>query len=211
MAGPYDIVTLNDTKLVLGIALTNTVKDVALSRLISTVSDRLDSHIGPTIARSVTSERYDGGLDTIELRRSPAITISSVIEYQDTRPVYLAEEQPGIQPTEAWYGDRYTPEPSLYSGLLHRRLGSERYRFWSGRGNVVISYTAGRSTTTATVNPRIQEATFLCLRNMWRSYEQSVGPMSEFDVPAQSFPTFAIPKVVRQLLPDMYQSEVGFG
>ncbi len=74
-----------------------------------------------------------------------------------------------------------------------------------------VNYLAGRAASTTTVDPRHKEAAALMLRNLWRSYEISTGNRDQYDVPIQSFPTFAVPKAVRDLLSEEVQDPVGFG
>lgn len=211
MADVYDVLTLDEAKSVVRISGTDNSLDTQLARVVTTVSRRLDDGIGPTIARLVTSERHSGGRHKIELYQCPVLSVSSVTEYQSTHAVNLTEETVGVEPTDGWYGERYKPQPSLYSGVIVRRLGGFNYGFWYGAGNVAVTYTAGRSTTVSLVDARIKEAAGVMLRNWWRSYEQSVGGFDEYQVPQQNFPTFGVPNAAMQILRDLWKPETGFG
>lgn len=211
MADTYDLVTLDEAKSVLRISSTDLTNDTTLARVITTVSRRLDRCIGPSVARLITGERQSGGFPQIELNYGPVRSVSSVVEYQATQAVTLTEASGGVEPTEGWYGERYAPDRTLYSGVIQRRIDAYPRTFWSGAGNVVCTYTAGRVSTTADVDADIKEGALIMIRNWWRSYEQSTARFDEFDVPQQNFPTFAIPKATKELLYELWQPETGFG
>ena len=102
------------------------------------------------------------------------------------------------------------------AAALEGRRGDDRrddyeYRFWSGKGNIVCSYSAGRSTFTAEIDDRIKEGAALFLRSWWRAYEQSVATMGEFEVATQSFPQCAIPQATKEMLRDVWLPQTGFG
>lgn len=211
MSDPYDLLTLAEGKATLRIDTTDVYRDDLLASVITMVSRRLDRYIGPTVARSVTDERRDGGHPRIELRYCPVQAVTYVREYQSSILVTLTEKQPATEPTDGWYGERYAPDPTLYSGVIVRTIGDFTQRFWDGVGNVVCSYTAGRVASTTSVDARIKEGAKLVLRNWWRQYEQSTGGFDEYEVPHSNFPTYAMPRAVCELLHDLYQPEVGFG
>lgn len=211
MADTYDLLTLPEAKSVLKINTTDTVRDATLAQVITAVSRRLDKGIGPTVQRAVTNERHNGGRDSIELHYSPVSAVSAITEYQGTVAHGLTEETAGSSPTDGWYGEPYKPDPTLYSGIIVRRLSQFDYRFWSGRGNIVCSYTAGRVASTSDVDDRIKEGAAIFLRSWWRAYEQSIATMDEFEVPTQTFPQCAVPKACKELLRDVWLPETGFG
>lgn len=209
MSDPLDILTLPEAKSVLAISDTST--DTELARVITSVSRRLDTFAGPVVRRSVTSEVHSGGGSRIELNQGPVYAVASVTEYQGATATAVTAETAGTQPSEGFYAERYVPNPSLLSGILIRRVSGHDSCWYWGRGNIQVTYTAGRAESTGTVDPVYKEAAALMLRNLWRSYQQSTGGLAEFDIPAQNFPTFAIPKAVVELLADEMQPMVGFG
>lgn len=211
MADQYDVLTLEEAKHVLKFAPTDTSSDSTLTQVITAVSRRLDTAIGPTIIRSVTDEYHDGGRTKIELYYSPVSAVTAITEYQSGTAVGLSEVYGGTLPYEGWYGERYKPNPRLYSGIIVRKTGEFTDHFWHGSGNVVCSYSAGRSTSTTTVDDRIKEGAAMFLRSWWRAYEQSVAPMGEFEVPTQTFPQCAIPTATKEILRDMWLPQTGFG
>ena len=211
MADQYDVLTLAEAKHVLKFAPTDTSSDSTLTQVITAVSRRLDNAIGPTIVRSVTDERHDGGRSKIELYFSPVTAVQAITEYQSSSAKLLTEKQPGQLPTDGWHGERYRPNPRLYSGIIVRMCDDYEYRFWAGKGNVVCSYSAGRSTSTPDVDDRIKEGAALFLRSWWRAYEQSVATMGEFEVATQTFPQCAIPMATKEMLRDLWLPQTRFG
>lgn len=211
MADTYDVLTLEEAKEVLRIDEEDTVDDAIVERLVTAVSRRFDRFIGPTITRAVTSEIHDGGHCAIELQHGPVASIAAVLEYQSTSLVTLTPQTATSEPSEGWFGERYAPDRTLYSGIIIRTVSGSRSHFWAGNGNVLVTYTAGRTSTTTAVDDRIKEAAAVTLRNWWRSYEMSSGNLGEFDVPTQAFPMFGIPNAARDMLADMWRPEVGFG
>jgi hypothetical protein len=199
MADPNDVVSLAEAKRMLSIGAVDTTDDANLERVITAVSRRLDRLVGPIVRRAVTNERHNGGSCAVELRQSPAFAITSV-----------AEDGVALVEGTDWIGDRYEPDPSLYDGFVIRQAGDYDTFFAPGRQNVVASYTAGRYENTAAVGAIYKEAAALMIRNLWRSYTESIGQVNEFDVPVQSFPTFAVPTAVRELLHSELQPEIGF-
>ena len=213
MADTLDILTLAEAKSVLHIGPLDAANDGAVARVVTAVSRAFDQYIGPTVRRSVTSERLSGGRHLVELAWCPVYAISSVVEYQGTSAVTMSEDSPGVESSDGWYGERYKPDPSLYSGLLARRYSGHDACWWQGHGNVVVTYTAGRSESTGTVDARIKEACAIALRNYWRSYESTIltGVDGEFDMPAHAFPTMGLPDAAKALVKDLAQPYVGFG
>lgn len=211
MVDTYDVLTTTEAKQILSISLTDTSKDSSVERVVTAVSRRLDRLIGPVVQRAVTDERAGARGCHLELAYGPVSAVSSVVEYQGTTAVTLTEETPGVEPTDGWVGERYAPNPSLLSGVLIRRCSGSDRLWWEGHGNVVVSYTAGRAAATASVDARHKEAAGLMVRNLWRSYENTVGGVDQFDTPTQAFPAFAVPNAVKELLADELQTDDGFG
>lgn len=211
MADTLDVLTLPEAKAALRIGATDTTMDDDLVRLITTVSRKLDECVGPVVRRTVTAERHNGGSRSIELGYGPVSSVSTVTEYQGDTAVTLTEQTAGTTPTNGWFGERYQPDRSLYSGIIVRTYGGQAGGWWAGVGSVAVTYTAGRATATSTVDARYKEAGVLMLRNLWRPYENSVGAVDEFDTPMQSFPTFTVPRAVRDMLAEEWQIAVGFG
>lgn len=211
MADTYDLLTLSEARAILDFGASDNTMDTQIASVVTTVSRRLDTYIGPVVQRSITSEVHSGGRGRIELGYGPVSTVGTVTEYQGTTAVVLTAETPGVEPTDGYYAERWAPNPALLSGVLVRRVSGQDTCWWSGRGNIQVTYTTGRSVSTGTVDSIYKEAAGLMLRNLWRSYQQSTARFDEFDTPMQNFPTFTIPKAVVELLADETQPMVGFG
>lgn len=211
MADTLDVLTLAEARSVLSLGAFDASQDDPLARVVTAVSRRLDEYIGPVVKRSVTSEVHSGGSTRIELAYGPVSAVSAVTEYQGTTATVLTAETAGTVPADGYYAERWTPNPSLLSGVLIRRCSGSTGLWWPGGGNVLVSYSAGRSVSTGSVDAKHKEAAGLMLRNLWRPYQQSIGGVDEFDTPTQNFPVVTIPKAVVDMLADEAQPMVGFG
>lgn len=205
-----DVLTVTEAKQALSVGALDTTRQDDLVRLVSAASARLDEAIGPVVRRVVT-HRVDGGRHRLELPLGPVSAVSAVTEWQGTSAVSVSEETLGTAPSDGWAGERYDPDPTLLSGILVRRSGGANTCWYPGTGNIEVTYTAGRVASTTSVDPRHKEAAVLILRNLWRAYEMSTGRTDEYDVPSASFPTFALPRAVKDLLRREMQDQVGFG
>ncbi|MEU5848941.1 hypothetical protein [Saccharopolyspora shandongensis] len=199
-----DVLTLDEGKQALN-ATRSTASDIELAAWITAVSQRLDELVGPVVVRSIAGEAHDGGRHVVLLTRYPVHSITSVAEYVNGTEISLDAETPTSKPAKAYTADQYEPDRSLWSNWLRRRSRGADASFAPGRSAVVVSYEAGRFANTAGVDPRFKIAAMLMLKNLWRSQEDSVATIGEFDVPASSFPTFAVPRAVREMFPHEIQ------
>lgn len=211
MSDPLDVLSLTEAKAILSVQASSTNYDTQLARVITAVSRKLDKAVGPIVRRAISAEQHQGRnfvRQRIELRWCPVTSISAVTNYLGATATLLTEATPGVNPSDGWLGERYAPDPSLYSGVIVRRAGLNPWYFGD---MVTVSYTAGRYADTSSVDARFKEAAALTLRNEWRPYQQGTGTLGEFDVPQQTFPTYGIPNAVRDLLSDEWKPEIGFG
>ncbi len=199
MSDPYDILTLAEAKAALSVGSFDTGQDDLLAAVITTASRRLDECVGPVIKRSVTSETMTARGCHIELSMGPVTAVSSVTE----NGVTLSASD--------WYAEPYRPNPTLYSGIIVRRAGDYPIGWLTGLGFVKVGYLAGRFASTTTVEAKYKQGCALILKNLWRTYENAVGTVDEYDVPHESFPSFAVPRAVRDLLAEEWQTPAGFG
>lgn len=199
-----DVVTSSE---VLG-QLGRKVSGGVLTSAITAVSQRLDEACGAVVSRGSVTEYHDGGVTEIRLKH-PASAFASVTEYRGTAGVVLTRETVGTEPSDGYFAEPHKPDRALFSGLLVRRSGGMDHRFYRGRGNVAVVYTAGRYATTALVPDRFKEAAVLMLRNLLGASEPSTVEFGEFTVPGGRFPTFAIPKAARELLWDEWREIPG--
>lgn len=208
MADTLDVLDLDEAKTTPGIV--GNLSDARLSELVTAISRRLDRACGAVVQRTITGEAHDGGSCEIRLHH-PAYAFTSVTEYQGTTAVALTRETVGTAPSDGYYAEPHKPAPSLYSGTLIRRAGGSDFPFYWGRGNVAVTYTAGRYATTAAVDPIFKRAARIMLRNLLGGDEPGTVNLGEFDVPGGRFPTFAIPNAAKQLLWDEWREIPGVG
>lgn len=209
MADTLDVVALPTLKTALRI--NGTSNDITLARLITKASRLLDAKVGPVVVRTVTDERLDGGqrrTTTVRVKSWPVTSFTTVKEYPAgaTTPVTLTEETSGTTPGSGFLAPQWFKDPALLSGELLRRSGGVDYPWEVGRQNIVATYEAGRYATTEDVDQRYVEAAILIVRNAWRAYQHGTVQVDEYDVPVETFPTFATPKAVRDLLWDEWQA-----
>lgn len=170
-----------------------------LALYITSVSRRLDQACGAIVQRAVTAELHDGGDPDIRLRH-PAAAFTSVTEYQFSVPFTILHETPGTIPDFGYYAEPHDPDPTLFSGVLRRRQGGFPLHWYPGIGNVSVTYTAGRYADTGSVDSLFKEAALVMLRNLAGADEPSVVTTGQYETPGGRFPTFAIPKFVREML-----------
>lgn len=197
-----DLLTLAEAKAALNISSGSTTQDAEVSAYVSAVSSQLDKMCGPIVTRTVTSESHDGGTELLFLGYRPVSTITAVVEYAGTDPTTLTAET-----NDDRDGQRYLIEAA--KGILRRRSGGSDSGFASGRQNVIVTYTAGRYSSTSTVDERFKTAARLCLTNLWRR-EQGGGTDTFGALPGTVIPGFGMPNAVMDLLADDVQHpEVG--
>lgn len=197
-----DLLSPEEAREVLGRGAADVTKGTALARAVTAVSDRIAAGVGPIVYGTLT-ESFDGGCSSVWLK-GPVQSIVSVVEYDSTTAGTLAVSSNSSQPDNAYWAD-------TESGELVRRSGNADGRFPVGRRNVVVTYVAGRCASTATVPERYKEAAAVALKSWWRTYESGVGRTGEYDVPQASFPTFAVPKAVKDMLADEWRTGSGIG
>jgi len=176
-----DILTLEEARLAIRQGAAVTANDVEIAALITAVSIRLDAEdgIGPVVARTVTAETHDGGMSLVALRHRPVLSVSAVVE-------------DGTTLTSSDY------HLDAEAGLLVRRSGSHDDLWEHGRGNVTVTYVAGRFNSTALVDEYYREGARLLFKHLWRSREWSppVAAVGDFEIPQQSYPAMPIPFAV---------------
>lgn len=218
MADSRDLLTLAEGKRILRISVGDSSEDDLLVGYITAVSRELDRVAGHTVAHSVTNELHDGTNSSgrgyrskIILRHRPVIAVTTVIEYQSGAATSLTAETTTVHPGDGYLAERYDPDPTLSNGHIRRRSTGEDAWWAYGRQNLSFTYTAGRVSSTIQVDARFKRAAALTLENMWRDREPGLEPQGEFDVPRQSFPTFALPRAAMQLLSEEIGQNKLFG
>ena len=197
MSDTYDLLTLSEGKAALGLTANTTDQDTLVASYITTVSRILDINCGPLVQRTVTNEKRSGGNDAVPIHYMPALSITSITEYQGVTAVTLTEETAGTAPADGYLLD-------AENGLVYRRASGQDTYFAFGRNNVVITYTAGRYATTSAVDPRVKRAAGTMLRHLW-SIDKGSGNLMFGEVDAPTPIGFAIPNRVKEMLADLWQ------
>jgi hypothetical protein len=129
--------------------------------LTSAVSQQLDELCGPVVQRTVTAETHDGGSTFIALDDRPVASVTTVTEYAGTTSTTLTAESNTSKTGNDYFLDT--------GGVIRRRSGGGDSRFPTGRGNVAVTYVAGRAANTAAVDAKFKQAAAMMLRNLWVS------------------------------------------
>lgn len=182
-----------------------TGKATILTALVTAVSLKLDKCVGPVVRRAVTAETQDGGSDRVRLDLRPVYSFTTVTEYDSTAATVLTRETIGTVPSSGYYAEPWRNDRTLFSGVLIRRSGGSDYRFPCGRGNIAVTYNAGRFTDTASVDARFKDAAGIMLTYLWQQYGLSTATKGDYEVPFENFPKFAVPNAVRDMLLDEWQ------
>lgn len=203
MADPLDVLTLPEAKSAVKL-LQSTQDDVKLTAKVTAVSRRLDILVGPVVRRSVVDELDADGDMAVFLSKYPITSVQSVVEYTGAGvALALTQETTSVKPEDGFRLKRYSADSTLYGSELERRTAGGAFVF--PVGDVVVTYTAGRFDTTATVDEWFKEAARLMLKNLWRAEQESVGQVGEYEVPMVHFPTFSVPRAVVELFPGEIQ------
>jgi hypothetical protein len=193
VADTLDLLTLDEAKLALNI--TNTGQDAELASYITAVSRRIDALTGPVVIRTVTDELHNGGGSAIWPRYTPVASITSVGEYAGTTLTTLTAETNATKT-----GKNFLYDATL--GVIYRRSGGSDSLFPAGRGNLLVTYQAGRYADTASVDPRFKQAAAIFLSHLWR-FEQGQGSATFGGFSAGlGIPSFGTPNAVIDLLMD---------
>jgi hypothetical protein len=181
MADLLDVLTLREAQQSLDRARDD--QSTLLESLITSVSRKIDSFVGPVVQRTVTAEKHSGGCSFVLLHRRPALTITTVVE----------------NGTTLTSGD-YDLEPD--TGQLFRTTSADGHvSVWAGgRRRVVVTYEAGRYATTNVVDDVFKDAARITLANLWRMHQDGTIQVDEFDVPRNPFPSFGLPNAAKDLL-----------
>lgn len=191
-ADTLDVITLAEAKLAAKIGASVTTYDGNLAMLITAVSRRFDTLVGPVVIRTVTAETHNGGKTKIQLHYRPVSSVTTVTEYNNLASATLTAES-----NTAKTANNYSVD--LDSGIIYRRASNYDKAFASGRRNVAVTYVAGRAADTASVDARFKEAAKITVAHIWRPEQgfSAVGD-GEFVVPAG----FAVPNQALELIAD---------
>lgn len=187
--GVLDVVTLDEAETELGI---DPDSRVLLSGYITSVSRLLDQACGPIVKRTVTDEKHNGGDSQIWLGHWPVASVTSVTEYSGMTAVSLTAETASTAP------NGYL----LDGSSLVRRVGKNDSAWAYGRGNVLVTYVAGRYDDTLSVDERFKRAAVITLANLWRR-EQGMGTVTfGADGAPMLGATYALPNAAKAFIQD---------
>lgn len=187
----------------------NTNHDVDLQLFITGISGRVDKLCGPVVQRTITGERHNGGASKVLLDYQHVATVTSVAEWSNTTETVLTAETDASKPATGYLLHTVTP----YAWIV-RRSGNADALFPVGRRNVVTTYTAGRYTSTATVDETFKLAATAVLRRIWKREQSSWAQAPDFfdntENPRPSLSFFkAVDPMVKELLADELLPPVG--
>lgn len=179
-----DVLTLAEAKAAVGLAQTNTDADDRLAQAVTAISAQLDELCGPVRTRTVTAETHDGGGYSIQLRRVPVYSLTTVTEYTGTTSQVLTAETNATKTATNYLHDGTAGK--VISGHLIRRSSNYDTTYPAGRRNVEVTYVSGRAAATEVVPARFKEAASMMLRHIWTA-EMASGTETFSAFAAQEF------------------------
>ena len=168
------------------------------------VGEKLADAVGPIVYGRLLRSCMTGAATSSTLNSSPVQSVVSVVEYDNLTAATLTAETNASKPDTAYVVD-------TTAGKLTRRQANGSARFPIGVGNIAVTYVAGRVADTTKVDERYKTAAALMLKNVWRAWENALAQSGEYDLPHLSFPSFFVPKAVKELLGDQWRSGSGVG
>ena len=206
MSDPRDILTADEARQFLGRGVADFTLGTLLDIAVTSVSRKLDTLVGPVVIGgtlgTITGELHNGGGTHIWLDFAPVAQVMQVVEYDGTAAATLTAESNSTKPDPAYHAN-------LATGKVVRRASNVTVWFPRGLDNVYVTYVRGRFSSTSTVDDRYKFAAGMMLKANWRMFENAVASMGEFEVPHASFPSFTVPKAVKELLGDEWRSGQG--
>lgn len=127
-----------------------------LEWLCSVASNAVELDLGRTYMRRTVVEVHSGGSDTLILRHSPVLSVTSVSESGT-----------------ALTGSDYLLDPEL--PFLYRGSTSYTRPFSAGRLNVTVTYVAG----SLNPPPVVRKVVLNAVQGMWQSSQQASFPLAE--------------------------------
>lgn len=198
MADAIDILTLAEAKTALNIGSSVNTYDTELASYITAVTRAVDNIAGPVVARTNTSELYDGGCWSFRPRTTPVLSVVSLTEYSGTTSTALTAESNSTKPGTGYLLD----SDGKHNVTIRRRANNGDAQFPSGRRNLELTYRPGRYADTASVVPLFKQAAAIVLGALWRG-EQGSGNVTfgaVLTAGGMEIPAFAIPNAARHLL-----------
>lgn len=183
-----DVLTVQEAKEILN--MVNSMSSAELEELpgwVSAVSERLDILVGPVVRREVT-DFLEGGTGNVFVNHYPVTSFTEV-------------KSDGVAVAD-YKASRYSRDTRLFGGRLEGEWGDE----------VEVTYIAGRFANTAAVAERYKKAAGFMLMNLYRSQRETRNAQyADFETPGVTFPRWAVPRVVSELLAGEIQLQVHVG
>lgn len=206
MSDPRDILTPDEARQYVGRGINDSNLAAILDVAITATSRKLAKAVGPVVVGgtlgTVTGELHDGGRPWVYLTDAPVYSVIQVVEYQGTTAATLTAETNASKPAQGY-------QIKTTTGKLLRRNTNVQACFPFGINNVYVTYVRGRYATTADVDDRYKFAAGMMLKANWRMFESAAATVGEFDVPHASFPSFSVPKAVKEFLGDEWRTGQG--
>jgi hypothetical protein len=180
------IISLDEAKDHLNIALTTTTSDNELRRMIDAATSLAQSYTGNILGRvTYTNEIYDGNVDNIRLQHPRAMSITSVYEN-------------GTLLTSADYSLEYTGQRlwRVTAGSLNE---PNYFGIWApGAQNITISYVSGF----VNPDPAAKQGVLEIVRHLWQTQRGSMNVISrnQNGDDFYSGATYSLPRRAMELL-----------
>lgn len=175
MTAIAEIVSLADAKRHL--RMTTTADDAELTDTIAEATAIVEDIIGPCLARVITDESHDGGTENITLRTTPIVSVESVTVWVAQTPYVHTYDPLAVNTTFHTFGWRAAGP--YESGTIVFTSSGFPVPSFIGRQNVLVSYTAGRSS----LSPTIVRGSKELIRHLWETQRgRSMGrPVPGYD------------------------------
>lgn len=159
-----DVLTLEEAKNAVNLSQSRVGNDEdVLEVAVTAVSLLLDDLCGPVVVRTITDELVDAPLGDLYTIKSPLYSVTSLKEYVNGTATTLTAETHLAAGTY-----RIVGQVGDHDRHIERR-SSWALTPWS-YGQVLITYVAGRFTSTETVDARFKKAAAEILSGNWTKY-----------------------------------------
>lgn len=205
MADPLDVIGIDEARDLINLGDTQVGSDEVVARMVTVVSRRFDGLCGPIVKRTVTDEAHDGGSGRLFLRQAPIFLsspdVTVVKEYTGTVLTTLTAESNTSQVANQFLID-------FRLGILYRRSGGADYLFPCGRGNVLVTYEAGRYADTDAVDEPFRSAAALTVKELWKVASPFWQRQSGFAETEAVLPSLGRKMVIPPMVLDMLADEL---
>jgi hypothetical protein len=202
-ADPGYIISLEQARRAVGLPATNTAKDEDLRDYLAAVTPIMEDLVG-AIRSTARDEWHDGGSAAIRLLYAPVLSVTTV--HESYGPIYRTLTEQTLDGAGGFDAYGYTVDKT--DGRIQRRASGMLVPFPTGRRNVHVTYTSGRTTP---LSGNLLLATRRLLRHLWQQEQQGLRP--DFGSPenpiAYTPSGYAVPKAVVELCADSVRAVNG--